>query len=291
MSYLIVTILLNVLLTVIFKLFPRYNINALQAIVVNYWVCVITGSLFLGRFPINAAGFGEPWVPWAMLIGTGFFTVFNIIAYCTRVDGITTATIANKLSLVIPVLISLFLYSEHAGPLKIAGIVLAFPAVYLTARVKGEDDKVHNMTWPVLLFIGSGLLDTLVKYSEQAYLHIPEQHAVFPIYTFATAAVVGTCTLLFLVLAKKTRLQPRNIIAGIILGIPNYFSIYFLIVLLHSGFLQSSAAIPVNNIGILLVSALAGLAFFREKITMYRIAGLLLSILAILLIVFSDLNG
>jgi drug/metabolite transporter (DMT)-like permease len=291
MSYLVITILLNALLAVIFKLFPRYNINAVQAIVVNYWVCVVTGSIFLGRFPINAAGFHQPWLPCALLIGSGFFTVFNIIAYCTRVDGITTATIANKLSLAIPVTFSLFLYHEHAGPLKIAGIVLAFPAVYLTARVKGEDNAVPNLTWPALLFIGSGMLDTLVKYSEQAYLDSPEKHAVFPIYTFATAAVVGTLTLLYLLLAKKTVLQFRNVIAGIILGIPNYFSIYFLIVLLHSDFLQSSAAIPVNNIGILLASALAGLVFFREKVTIYRIVGLLLSIVAILLIVFSDLNG
>ena len=291
MSYLVITILLNALLVIYFKVFPRYKIDTLQAIVANYWTCVITGSIFLGRFPVNAAGLQEAWLPWAVLLGCGFFMVFNLLAYCTRLDGITTATVANKLSLAIPVLFSLFLYHEHAGLLKIAGIVLAFPAVYFTARVKGAENKAQNLFWPVLLFIGSGLLDTIVKYSEQAYLHTPDAHAAFPIYSFAAAAAIGTITLMVLVLMKKTRLHLRNMIAGILLGIPNYFSIYYFIVLLHSGFLQSSAAIPVTNIGILVVATISGLLFFREKLTLYRILGLVLSLIAILLIVFTDLHG
>jgi len=291
MVYLVLTVLLTSLFVIFFKIFPRFGIDSLQAIVVNYWTCVVTGSLFLGRFPVNAEGFQQPWLPWAIGLGCGFFSIFNLLAYCTRIDGITTATIANKLSLVIPVLFSLFLYHESAGIMKIAGIALAIPAVYLTSKVKGEDNKAQNLFWPIVLFIGSGLLDTTVKYSEQAYLHTAEQQAVFPVYVFVAASTMGALTLTVLVIAKKIKLRARNIIAGILLGIPNYFSIYYLILLLHSDFLQSSAAIPVANIGIMLVSALAALALFREKVTVYRIAGLLLSLIAILLIVFADLNG
>ena len=291
MIYLILTILLTSLFVIFFKIFPRYNINALQAIVVNYWTCVITGCLFLGRFPVNTEGLHEPWLPWAIGLGCGFFMVFNLLAYCTRLDGITTTTIANKLSLVIPVLFSFFLYHESAGIMKIAGIVLAIPAVYLTSKVKGEENKAPSLFWPVVLFIGSGLLDTTVKYVEQAYLDNVEKQTVFPIYVFLTAASASAITLLVLVLMKKIKLQGRNIIAGILLGIPNYFSLYYLVLLLHSGFLHSSAAIPVANIGIMLVSAMAALILFKEKATMNRIIGLLLSLIAILLIAFADLHG
>ncbi len=291
MVYLALTILLTSLFVIFFKVFPRYNINSLQAIVVNYWTCVITGCFFLGRFPLNAEGFQQPWLPWAIGLGCGFFSIFNLLAYCTRVDGITTATIANKLSLVIPVLFSFVLYHEDAGILKIAGIILAIPAVYLTSKVTGEVNKTRNLFWIIVLFIGSGLLDTTVKYVEQAYLDTAEKQTVFPIYVFFAASTLGAITLAVLVLLKKIKLQARNIVAGILLGIPNYFSIYYLILLLHSGFLQSSAAIPVANIGIMLVSALAALVLFKEKATAYRIAGLLLSLIAILLITFADLHG
>src|SRR6218665_2036552 len=98
MFYLLAVIVLNTLLYSFFKVFPRFKVDTLQAIVANYWVCVATGSIFLGYFPVSGTSLTQAWTPWAMLMGAGFIAVFNLVAYCTRIDGITTATIANKLS-------------------------------------------------------------------------------------------------------------------------------------------------------------------------------------------------
>jgi drug/metabolite transporter (DMT)-like permease len=136
MLYLIATILLNVVISALFKVFPKYKIDTLQAIVANYCVCVVTGSLFIGHIPYSTGALHSAWLPWALLMGASFISIFNLIAYCTRIDGITTTTIANKLSLVIPVLFSVFLYHEAEGIGKIIGVVLAFPAVYLTSRTE-----------------------------------------------------------------------------------------------------------------------------------------------------------
>ena len=291
MYYLIATILLNVVISVILKQFARFKINALQAIVANYWVCVITGSLFTGHTPFTSVVVHSTWFPWALMMGAGFICVFNLIAYCTRVDGITTATVANKLSLIIPVLFSLFLYSEHIGIGKGIGILLAFPAVYLTTRVKNEENKVQNFLWPALLFLGSGLLDTLVKFVQTRYLPDADVQALYTTTCFAAAGTIGAIIVITLLLLKKQTFRWRNIVAGICVGIPNYFSIYFLIRMLHSGVLQSSAAIPVNNIGILVVSSLVAILFFKERANAPRIIGLVLSILAILLIAFGDVYG
>ena len=291
MIYLLLTVLLNVVLSVILKLLPRLKADALQTIVANYWVCVITGSIFVGHFPINVQGMQQAWFPWALVMGTGFITIFNLLAYSTKIDGITTTTIANKLSLVIPVLFSVFLYNEHAGLWKIVGIVLAFPAVYLTSRVKEDEHKAQNLYIPASLFIGSGLLDTLVKFVEHHYLNTNELQAVYLIYTFAAAGTVGLIVIAVIVSMKKIELHWRNLVVGTILGVPNYFSIYFLVRLLNSRYLQSSAAIPVNNIGILVASTLVAILFFKEKVTTLRIVGLVLSVLAILLIAMGDMHG
>lgn len=287
MIFLVATVLLNTLLSVLFKLFPRFGVNTLQAIVVNYWVCVITGSVFLGHFPVNAVSVQQNWFPWAVVMGVSFISVFNLIGYCTRVAGITTATIANKLSLVIPVFLSILLYHESTGIWKIAGIILAIPAVYLTAHEK--EKAGGSLLWPALLFVGSGLLDALVKYVEQGYLATPDVQAAYTIHVFAVAAVAGTMLLLVQLARKKMVFAWKNLLAGICLGIPNYFSIYFLIRLFNSHFLQSSAALPVNNICIVIASALAAILFFKEKATPMRIAGLVLSVIAIMLIIFADL--
>ena len=287
MFYLVATILLNVVISAIFKVFPKYKVDAFQAIVVNYCVCVITGSLFIGNIPFHSAAVHEAWFPWALLMGASFISIFNLIAYCTKVDGITTTTIANKLSLVIPVLFAVIFFHEQAGIGKIAGILLAFPAVYLTTRVKEDNGKMQSLLFPVLLFAGSGLLDTIVNYVQHTFLIGQQLQATFTVYCFAVAGVLGITIIILLVLMKKIQLQPRNIIAGICVGIPNYFSIYFLIRSLNSNFLPSSSAIPVINIGILVASSLAALLVFREKISRLRVLGLVLALVAIMLITFT----
>ncbi len=291
MFYLLLTIFLNALLFVFFKIAAKFKIDTLQAIVVNYWTCVVTGSIFMGSFPIGAQSLSYPWLPWAVLMGLLFISIFNLIGYCTVRDGITTTTIANKLSLVIPVVFSVFLYGEEMNLLKGIGIALAFPAVYLTARVK--DDTVRNKSFwlPIILFIGSGLLDTLVKYTEQRFLSSSTDASVFTVHIFAVAGTLGLLLVIVLASLGRIQLHYRNIIAGVLLGIPNYFSIYYFIQFLNSNFMQSSAAIPVNNIGILIASTLIAVLFFKERMTTYRVVGLLLSIICILLIALADFHG
>lgn len=297
MLYLLLTILLNVFLSVVFKIFARFKVDNLQAIVVNYWTCVITGSLFLGSFPIRAESVSQPWFAWVLVMGAGFISIFNLIAYCTRADGITATTIANKLSMVIPAGFALWLYADKMNVGKGIGILLAFPAVYLSTRSSNEPGKKQSLLWPVLLFIGSGLLDTLVSYVARQYFTSGNDVAdntgqsIFLIHTFAVAGTIGVLLVAGLLLTGKRTFEWKNVIAGCLLGVPNYFSIYFLFRLLQSGFLQSSAAIPVNNVGIVLVSAIVAILFFKEKATPLKILGLLLSITAIVLIALFDVSA
>lgn len=292
MFFLIATILLNTVLFTLFKVFPKYGIDNLQAIVVNYIVCVITGSLFLGHIPIGRGSLDQPWFPWAMMMGIGFIAIFNLIAWRTGKEGMTVTTITNKLSMVIPVLASFYLYGDKASMGKVAGILLAGPAVFLATRTnKTEDRGTKNYFWIAVLFAGSGLLDTIVKYAEHSFLKDDIAQNAYTIHVFAAAAVSG----MVMIPLSRTRtsgtLSWRNVAAGIILGVPNYFSLYCLIRMLNSGFLQSSAAIPVNNIGIVLISSILAMLAFKEPANKWRMLGLLLSVVAILLIAFSDIYG
>ncbi len=291
MIYLFATVSLNVLLAILFKLFHRYKIDTFQAIVVNYIVCVVTGSSFLGHFPIQANSLQQAWTPWAILMGMCFISLFYLIGFCTEKEGITTTTIANKLSLVIPVAFSLFLYKESASAMKIAGILIAFPAVYFSTKQNEDNKKAKHLLLPAILFLGSGLLDTLLKYVEQGYLKSSDEQASYTIHSFATAALVGIVIVGSLYANKKLKFAWRNLFAGIALGIPNYFSIYFLIRMLNSGFMQSSAIIPVNNLSVVLLSTMVAVYGFSEKMTRYKLIGISLSILAILLIAFSENYG
>src|SRR6478735_3961515 len=131
MIYLFGSILFSAYLTLSFKVLQRLRINTLQAIVFNYIACVCTGSVVNGSFPINKENISAPWFVWALLMGAMFISIFNVIGFTTQKLGVAVASVANKLSMVIPFVFSIYLYHETSAVLKIAGIVVALVAVVL----------------------------------------------------------------------------------------------------------------------------------------------------------------
>ncbi len=289
MILLIMSIVLSSYLTLSFKMLGRLNIPALQAIVVNYFTCVITGSLVNGSFPISHASTAQPWFRWAILMGIFFIILFNIIAFTAQNIGVAVASVANKLSLVIPFLFSIYWYDEKLSVLKVAGIVLALTAVLLTCwphkDIQGSSIKSANgllLLVPLVLFVGSGLLDTMVKYVEQGFLNDANNDAYF-ITAFAVAGVTGTITLLVQLARGKQQFDRRAIPAGILIGIPNYFSLWSLVKVLAANKGNSSAIFPVINIGIVLFSTLIAFFLFREKLSRLNWAGIGVAVVAIYL--------
>ena len=76
--------------------------------------------------------------------------------------------------------------------------------------------------------------------------------------------------------------------SGVILGIPNYFSIYFLLVAIKSFSLKSAFVFGINNIGIVLLSTLLSVIIFQEKLSSINKFGVLASVLSIILIAYSS---
>ena len=92
---------------------------------------------------------------------------------------------------------------------------------------------------------------------------------------------------MYKLLKKALKIAPKNIIAGICLGIPNYFSIYFLIQALRNENLDSSTVFITNNVAILLLSTIIGVLFFKEKLIQKNWLGIILAIISILLVTYS----
>jgi drug/metabolite transporter (DMT)-like permease len=288
--FLIASIILTSWLTISFKFVERFNINNLQAIVFNYITCVITGSIVNGGFPAKPIMEGEVWLPWALVMGAVFITLFNLVAFTAQRIGVSVAVVAYKLSLIIPFLFSLVYYNEPYTAWKIAGVVLALAAVVLTSYPSGKNSKDKNVglvLWlvPFVLFTGSGMLDAMIKFVEQAFVNEQNQDD-YLITAFSSAALVGICILTVAFITGKQRFDPRAIIAGMAIGIPNYFSIWCLMHALKGYTGNSSAVIPINNMGIVLISAMVAWLVFKEKLSWINWMGIILSLGAIALIAF-----
>lgn len=271
-------------------MFERFKINILHAIVVNYIVAFITSVIAINNqadklelsIPIIAE---KGWFNYTFILGLLFIVVFILIARTTQINGLSVASVATKMSVVIPISFGLLYYNESLGIAKLIGILFALIAVYLVSIKSKKGITIDNKDFllPVLVFFGSGIIDTTIKYLEEAYVG-ENEISLFSAVLFLTAAIFGLLIVFIKALRAKLNFKFKNVIAGIFLGIPNYFSIYFLVMALRSDILESSGIFAVNNVAIVTLSTIAGILLFKEKLLPKNWFGILLAIISIVLI-------
>lgn len=285
MIYLLLSVLASSLIFVIFKLFQRFEVNIIQAIVINYFIACLVGFFgFIKETDISLIA-TKLWFPGTLILGALFIIVFNLAAITTQRSGLSVVAVATKMSVAIPVIFGIVLYNESTGILKITGIILALIAVYLSSikTREGIAIKTKNLIFPLLVFLGSGIIDTMIKYLETTYV-AKDDVALFSTTIFAIAGIIGISILIVQGALGKLRITGKNILGGIILGIPNYFSIYFLVLALRSEGFESSTVFTINNVAIVLVSTLLGIVLFKEHLLRKNWIGIILAIISILLV-------
>lgn len=287
MEIILLCISVNVMLVIIFKLFPKYGINNFQAIIVNYFTCLAVGTIQMGNFPIPTDFYIRPWFPYVSVLSVLFIIGFNMNAASTQIIGISYTTLVQKLSLIIPTIVAVLFFNEGLTGSKIAGIFLAIAAIILIQMPsKKPSEKEINIKNYIGLasgvFLISGAIELILFYMSNKQISTNQDIAIVS-SAFAFAGLLGLVILLVELLRKKAKLEFKNIVAGIILGIPNFYSIYLLVYLLNRDW-EASVLFPTNNVGIIALSALAALLFFQEKLNIYKWLGLGLAIASIIFI-------
>ena len=292
MNNLIFTIILSALIYVIFKLFQQFEIKTFQAIVMNYFTCSVIGFFATGRDQLQEMlVVVEPALPYAFGLGCLFISVFTFIGYTSQTFGVSIASIADKLSLIIPVVVAFILYQDEITVLKVLGIVLSIIAVLLAVfKKKNKKDKQLTTNWyyPIIVFIGAGLIGTLLKEVQFRFTEI--NYNTFLIFLFGVAFAVGFLVFLFQLLRGSRQLSVKSLFAGVLLGIPNYFSIYYLMQTLNTPNWESSIVFPVMNIGVVILSSIVGLLLFKEHFSKQNWIGFALSIIAISMLLVENLG-
>ncbi len=293
MVFLILCILMNVGIFTVFRLYPRYGIDTFQAIVINYVVCVITGVIFIG----NTASFQSisltaPWMVVSFFLGGVFVGGFYLTAITTQRFSMTVSSVASKISMAIPVLFALFIFdikSKIFDGWNFLGLFLALAAIYLTS-VKSKTGLLSGkasgllILLPVSVFLIGGAIDTTINYTNYMYL-TKEDEAIFPVFVFLSAAIFGIILISF----KGYRIRKKNIKGGVMLGIINYFSLYFLVRALSAFKNDGAMVYPILNMGIIMLSALVSVLIFHEKMERRNKLGLIISFVAIFLISYQEL--
>ena len=284
------TIVTFSLMLIIFKYFEIFKVNNLQAIIVNYITAgvlalVADGSVLTNNFSITNL-FQSTFIYYALIIGVLFIITFNLIAFGTQKIGIAITTVSNKMSMIIPVLIGLFVFKEDKNFLKLIGIALAILAIFFSCSKNGKlsfDKKYLPVI--ILVFIGQGIADSTLKWAQEFAINASNNNVFFAT-TFFTAAFSGT--LFMMIQQRKITVTLRSLLWGVILGIPNYFTLYFFVEALSAGVFESSQVFPIVNMGVIVLTAVMGIILFREHLSKSNWMGILLALIAISLITFSN---
>ncbi len=278
MIYLILTPLASTLILILFKIFVDHKVDILKAISINYLTATLLGIIQETGFTALAATPSKSWFWLSLAFGVLLIAGFNLFGQSTRRAGMTITAMAGRLSLVIPVSLGLIFFGEAVYSLKIAGIALALLSFYLILRKEEKGrSPMRLMIYPILLFLVGGSGDSLMKTAQYFYLAGDTAH--FLTFAFSISFILSIFQVLFQKKPGKGFTDWQTIAGGILLGILNWYSTLFM--LRGIGTFDISMFLPVVNVSIVALSALAGTFLFHEKLSRINLAGLVLAVLAI----------
>jgi len=281
-TFIILSVLLNSLLFVILKAFSKYNIDTLTALVVNYGTAFGIGCFMTGDYSFSKV-IESDWLYASLLLGLLFISVFFATALTAQRNGLSVASVASKMSVIIPIGMGVFFFKDTLGILKIIGVILALFAVFLTSKKESGATALKNQfLWPLLVFFGAGVIDGSLKLVQHFYLQNNDTY-LFTTNTFLTAFIIGSVLLLIKLKKNPSLFKARNVLAGLALGIPNFFALYYMIKMLGHETWDSSTIFTVHNVAIVLLTTSVGIALFREKISITNGLGIALAIISIAL--------
>lgn len=290
MIWLVLSVLASSAIFVIFRLLPRVGALTFPAIVVNYVVAAGCGFFMISNDYNITDQLSQPWFYGGLALGALFISLFYLMAFTAQRTGVGVTSIATKMSLVLPV--AWFMITDPSDSptfLKISAVLLAVLGVVLSAR-KTQNGAFNwsYVLFPMIIFVGSGIIDLVIgQFSNATYLQSDNDQYLFASTPFITSTLIGVVVLVGRVVRKQAVMNVPTAIAGTVLGLVNFGSIYFLVRTFDANLLDRSAIIPVNNLGVVLLSALASLLFFREVFSVKNKLGLLLSVVAIALLLYA----
>lgn len=286
---LLLSILNSSLLFVIFKLFSRFRIDVLQAIVINYFTAAAIGLFFFMGEWTPAAGTDLKWMSYVVLMSFLLIGLFFLMARSSQDNGVASTSIAVKMSMAISLVLMLIIYRENPSFLKISGIGLAIIGVYLVSSGPAANGgKANGSLWMlIVLFIGNGMLDFTLNFVQKNIL-TDLTPSLFTAFSLGAAGLIGLVIISILSIAKKPQIKLRNVIAGFILGIPNFFSIYFLLLSYRTTGWTDTTVLAITNVSVVLTSAFLGFILFREQKNLRKLVGLVAAVLAIVTLYFAN---
>lgn len=278
MIYLILAIICSSSLALILKQGNVKKSNTAILINANYLTASLLSLAFVfykGTLNISIEAF-----LFALFLGYLFAATFFIYSKAVGLAGTALATVSARLSVLIPVIFSIILYGESPNIKMILGFLIALITLYLfylsLKNHNGSPHSTRSYLILITLLLGIGLVDFSMKIFERNFLTEEKGTFVFTIFFSAYIYTLGY------ILFKKIKFEPHTFKLGLLLGLPNVLAIHFVLAALSE--LPAIVVFPIQNIGVIVFTAVMAYLIWKEKINNYGFAALITGILSIILL-------
>lgn len=245
----------------------------------NYVTCAVLAFATMEK---KSLWNGDPLPLWLGAV-SGFLYLAALIVYAhiIRKNGAVLSSVFTRLGVLVPIFVSVVLFGERPTPLQGLGILVAVLAAVVMNGLpkKGQDQGVTPgvAIVPLLLaLLFNGASDSMSKIFTQ--LGARQDDALFVFYIFLFA---GLFTLILL-LREKQKPTRRDVLLGILVGVPNFFSSRLLLAALTE--LPAFLVYPSYSVGAILVISAASFILFRERLNRRQLGavGMILGALVLL---------
>ncbi|MBN1326883.1 MAG: EamA family transporter [Candidatus Cloacimonetes bacterium] len=272
MINLLLSIICSVLIGNLLFLFQKdKKLQILQVFLGNYFLASIF-SLTANNTPLAAIR------SYDVIIGimTGLLFLSNFIVYQKniKVNGLSLSVGIMRISLIIPTVISIVVFSENIMLLNYIGIAV----ILFSFTFRAETRKLHNLFWIIFLFMITGFTDSMLKIYD---VHGLPQDGAFVSILFGSAFIFN----LIWIGVQKRKIVWKYFAWGMLLGIPNQLTTRFFLDSLES--VKAAIAYPLFASCVVLITVLCDLFLWKKK---FRLNEKIAFILLIIGIIFLNLQ-
>ena len=275
MIYLILAILCSAGVSIFMRASEKYCQGHYGILLMNYVVCVLAGLILTGRGLTQTDGKGMPvTIVFGVVTGLLYCGSFILLQWNVRKNGVILSSTFMKLGVIVPAVLAVVWFGERPGWNQGLGFILAITAILMIHLEKGKirTEKAYTIGL-LLLLLGGGLGDSMAKFYD-VYGN-PGLGSFFLMLSFLVSGIISG----ILVFRSREKITKYEVLFGVLIGIPNYFSARFLLWALAD--IPAAITYPTYSIAAMALIGAAGVLMFREKLTKRQWGAYLLVILAV----------
>ena len=258
MFNLILAIISSALVSIVMRMSVKYVRNNMGMLSASYFSCMFLAAVNLMpvSFPKHGEGIGTA-VVLGIIAGILFLAGFVLLQINVKRNGVVLSATFAKLGVLVPAFISVVFYSERMAVTQSIGFALALCAIILINSDK-ERGNAEFKTGLILLLLSNGLADAMAKIYEETGKS--EWEDLYLIFTFMSAFIISMVIVMF----KHEKMSIKDILFGFLLGIPNYYSVRFLMKALAD--IPAVITYPTYSVATIVVISFSGTLLFKETL-------------------------